>query len=72
MLLASSSDGVSDEELDDIEAQIGCKLPDDYRCSYRIHNGQKLVIPGSEFTQSPSPSSVSPSHSNQSVCGSPG
>ncbi|KAG8004407.1 F-box only protein 3 [Nibea albiflora] len=21
-------------------------FPDDYRCSYRIHNGQKLVIPG--------------------------
>lgn len=35
-------------ELNDIEAQIGCRLPDDYRCSYRIHNGQKLVIPGSE------------------------
>ncbi|TRY82416.1 hypothetical protein DNTS_002493, partial [Danionella cerebrum] len=38
--------GVREEELDTIEAQIGCKLPNDYRCSYRIHNGQKLVVPG--------------------------
>uniref|UniRef100_A0A3Q1GHQ2 F-box protein 3 n=1 Tax=Acanthochromis polyacanthus TaxID=80966 RepID=A0A3Q1GHQ2_9TELE len=38
--------GASEVELNDIEAQIGCRLPDDYRCSYRIHNGQKLVIPG--------------------------
>lgn len=41
-------------ELNDIEAQISCRLPDDYRCSYRIHNGQKLVIPGS-VSVSPSP-----------------
>ncbi len=39
-------EGVREEELDTIEAQIGCKLPNDYRCSYRIHNGQKLVVPG--------------------------
>lgn len=43
----SSSEGATEVELNDIEAQIGCRLPDDYRCSYRIHNGQKLVIPGS-------------------------
>uniref|UniRef100_A0A8C1Q854 F-box protein 3 n=1 Tax=Cyprinus carpio TaxID=7962 RepID=A0A8C1Q854_CYPCA len=35
-----------EEELDTIEVQIGCKLPNDYRCSYKIHNGQKLVVPG--------------------------
>uniref|UniRef100_A0A674IT73 F-box only protein 3 n=1 Tax=Terrapene triunguis TaxID=2587831 RepID=A0A674IT73_9SAUR len=35
-----------EEDLDAVEAQIGCKLPDDYRCSFRIHNGQKLVVPG--------------------------
>lgn len=40
-------EGTTEAELNDIETQIGCKLPDDYRCSYRIHNGQKLVIPGS-------------------------
>lgn len=41
-----SIEGAKEEELDAIEAQIGCKLPNDYRCSYRIHNGQKLVVPG--------------------------
>lgn len=46
-MFAFSSEGATEVELNDIEAQIGCRLPDDYRCSYRIHNGQKLVIPGS-------------------------
>ncbi|KAL0629071.1 F-box only protein 3 [Plecturocebus cupreus] len=41
-----SQKGAREEDLDAVEAQIGCKLPDDYRCSYRIHNGQKLVVPG--------------------------
>ncbi|XP_052007948.1 F-box only protein 3 [Xyrauchen texanus] len=45
-MIASLKEGVKEEELDTIEAQIGCKLPIDYRCSYRIHNGQKLVVPG--------------------------
>ncbi|XP_039907669.1 F-box only protein 3 isoform X2 [Simochromis diagramma] len=45
-MIASLKEGTTEVELNDIEAQIGCKLPDDYRCSYRIHNGQKLVIPG--------------------------
>lgn len=45
-MIASLKEGATEAELDDIEAQIGCKLPDDYRCSYRIYNGQKLVIPG--------------------------
>ncbi|XP_041834751.1 F-box only protein 3 isoform X1 [Melanotaenia boesemani] len=45
-MIASLKEGATEEELNNIEAQIGCKLPDDYRCSYRIHNGQKLVIPG--------------------------
>ncbi|XP_076006207.1 F-box only protein 3 isoform X2 [Genypterus blacodes] len=45
-MIASLKEGASEEELDAIEAQIGCKLPDDYRCSFRIHNGQKLVVPG--------------------------
>uniref|UniRef100_A0AAR2LNQ6 F-box protein 3 n=1 Tax=Pygocentrus nattereri TaxID=42514 RepID=A0AAR2LNQ6_PYGNA len=45
-MIASLKEGAKEEELDAIEAQIGCKLPNDYRCSYRIHNGQKLVVPG--------------------------
>ncbi|KAK1876250.1 F-box only protein 3 [Dissostichus eleginoides] len=45
-MIASLKEGATETELNDIEAQIGCRLPDDYRCSYRIHNGQKLVIPG--------------------------
>ncbi|KAM9766425.1 F-box only protein 3 [Menidia menidia] len=45
-MITSLKDGVTELDLDNVEAQIGCKLPDDYRCSYRIHNGQKLVIPG--------------------------
>lgn len=46
MYYSMSIEGAKEEELDAIEAQIGCKLPNDYRCSYRIHNGQKLVVPG--------------------------
>lgn len=46
MSYSLSIEGAKEEELDAIEAQIGCKLPNDYRCSYRIHNGQKLVVPG--------------------------
>uniref|UniRef100_A0A1A8HMC2 F-box protein 3 n=1 Tax=Nothobranchius kuhntae TaxID=321403 RepID=A0A1A8HMC2_NOTKU len=45
-MIASLKAGATEVELEEIEGQIGCKLPDDYRCSYRIHNGQKLVIPG--------------------------
>ncbi|XP_063734192.1 F-box only protein 3-like isoform X2 [Eleginops maclovinus] len=45
-MIASLKEGATETELNDIEAQIDCRLPDDYRCSYRIHNGQKLVIPG--------------------------
>lgn len=39
-------EGATELELNNIEAQLDCRLPDDYRCSCRIHNGQKLVIPG--------------------------
>ncbi|CAN9498445.1 unnamed protein product [Ophioblennius macclurei] len=45
-MITSLKEGATEAELNDIEALIGCKLPDDYRCSYRIHNGQILVIPG--------------------------
>ncbi|KAG5213551.1 hypothetical protein JEQ12_009337 [Ovis aries] len=45
-MVLSLKEGAREEDLDAVEAQIGCKLPDDYRCSYGIHNGQKLVVPG--------------------------
>ncbi|KAM4721398.1 F-box only protein 3 [Rhinophrynus dorsalis] len=45
-MISSLKAGVREEELNAIEGKIGCKLPDDYRCSLRIHNGQKLVVPG--------------------------
>ncbi|XP_043938770.1 F-box only protein 3 isoform X2 [Protopterus annectens] len=45
-MLTSLKDGVREEDLNRMELQIGCKLPNDYRCSFRIHNGQKLVVPG--------------------------
>ncbi|XP_025945165.1 F-box only protein 3 isoform X3 [Apteryx rowi] len=45
-MIGSLKESVQEEDLDAVEAQIGCKLPDDYRCSFRIHNGQKLVVPG--------------------------
>ncbi|KAK1159702.1 F-box only protein 3-like [Acipenser oxyrinchus oxyrinchus] len=45
-MIVSLKDGVKEDDLNAIEAQIGCKLPHDYRCSFRIHNGQKLVVPG--------------------------
>uniref|UniRef100_T1IGW5 Protein kinase domain-containing protein n=1 Tax=Strigamia maritima TaxID=126957 RepID=T1IGW5_STRMM len=42
----SVKEGTSEEDLNHLEANIGCKLPDDLRCAYRIHNGQKLSVPG--------------------------
>ncbi|KAJ0062537.1 hypothetical protein NL108_016253 [Boleophthalmus pectinirostris] len=45
-IIASLKEGATESELDAVEAQIELKLPNDYRCSCRIHNGQKLVIPG--------------------------
>ncbi|XP_047432226.1 F-box only protein 3 [Mugil cephalus] len=45
-MIVSLKEGATEMELDDVEVQIGSRLPEDYRCSFRIHNGQKLVIPG--------------------------
>ncbi|XP_006002058.1 F-box only protein 3 isoform X1 [Latimeria chalumnae] len=45
-MIGSLKAGATEAELDAVEARIGCKLPADYRCSFRIHNGQKLVVPG--------------------------
>ncbi|XP_064627344.1 F-box only protein 3-like [Lineus longissimus] len=35
------NDGLSEKELDEVEESLNYKLPDDMRCSIRIHNGQK-------------------------------
>ncbi|XP_041445771.1 F-box only protein 3 [Xenopus laevis] len=45
-MITSIKAGVLERDLNGVEEKIGCKLPDDYRCSLRIHNGQKLVVPG--------------------------
>ncbi|XP_068117786.1 LOW QUALITY PROTEIN: F-box only protein 3, partial [Hyperolius riggenbachi] len=45
-LINRLKDGAQEAELDAVEERIGCKLPDDYRCSLRIHNGQTLEVPG--------------------------
>ena len=42
----SLKESAQEENLDAAEAQMGCKVPDDYRCYYHIHKGQKLVVPG--------------------------
>ncbi|GBM45339.1 F-box only protein 3, partial [Araneus ventricosus] len=47
LIYQTIKDGVSEEELDRVEESIGLeKLPNDFRCSYRIHNGQRLTSPG--------------------------
>ncbi|CAL1264356.1 unnamed protein product [Larinioides sclopetarius] len=47
LIYQTIKDGVSEEELDRVEESIGLgKLPTDFRCSYRIHNGQRLTSPG--------------------------
>ncbi|XP_059507967.1 F-box only protein 3 isoform X1 [Stegostoma tigrinum] len=45
-MIASLNVGLTEEELDVVERRIKFKLPNDYRCSLRIHNGQRLVVPG--------------------------
>lgn len=47
-IYASLNDGLSEEEIRETEANKlnGCSLPNELRCSIRIHNGQQLVCPG--------------------------
>lgn len=68
------TEGATEAQLNIIEAQIGCRLPDDYRCSYRIHNGQKLVIPGSVpvWLSPPVSASATLTHLSWYVCESSG
>lgn len=39
----SLQDGLSDADLDVVERLLGVPLPDDLRCTYRIHNGQSIA-----------------------------
>lgn len=69
MYVPPPPEGATEAQLNSIEAQIGCRLPDDYRCSYRIQNGQKLVIPGSvPVPQSAAVSSSCPALILECVC----
>ncbi|XP_078386636.1 F-box only protein 3 [Cetorhinus maximus] len=45
-MITSLNAGITEQELDVVERRIQFKLPNDYRCSLRIHNGQRLVVPG--------------------------
>ncbi|XP_067837679.1 F-box only protein 3, partial [Heptranchias perlo] len=45
-MITSLNAGLTEQELDTVEERIHFKLPNDYRCSLRIHNGQRLVVPG--------------------------
>ncbi|KAL3193379.1 hypothetical protein MRX96_017609 [Rhipicephalus microplus] len=38
--------GTTEEQLDAAERKLGVRFPDDLRCCYRIHNGQRLASPG--------------------------
>ncbi|CAN8023275.1 unnamed protein product [Ixodes persulcatus] len=38
--------GTTEEKLDEAERKLGVRFPDDLRCCYRIHNGQRLASPG--------------------------
>jgi cell wall assembly regulator SMI1 len=40
-VLASLRPGASEEQLRAAEATMGCRLPDDVRAAYRIHDGQE-------------------------------
>ncbi|XP_064490226.1 F-box only protein 3-like isoform X3 [Ornithodoros turicata] len=46
VIFQSIREGTSEERLDEAERKLGVRLPDDLRCSYRIHNGQRLASPG--------------------------
>ncbi|XP_078077481.1 F-box only protein 3 [Mustelus asterias] len=45
-MITSLNVGLTEQELALVEQRIQFKLPKDYRCSLRIHNGQRLVVPG--------------------------
>jgi len=48
---SSIADGLSEEEINHTEAELNVTLPDDFRLSYRIHNGQTQGSAGYEPQQ---------------------
>ncbi|XP_072374820.1 F-box only protein 3 isoform X2 [Scyliorhinus torazame] len=45
-MITSLNVGLTEQEMEAVEERIQFSLPKDYRCSLRIHNGQRLVVPG--------------------------
>ncbi|XP_074655335.1 F-box only protein 3-like [Tubulanus polymorphus] len=41
--------GLSETQLAEIEEKLQCNLPEDLRCSYRIHNGQEICCNTNQF-----------------------
>ncbi|GFY61978.1 f-box only protein 3 [Trichonephila inaurata madagascariensis] len=47
LIYQTIKEGASEDELNRVEDILGLgRLPNDFRCSYRIHNGQRLTSPG--------------------------
>lgn len=43
--------GLSDKQIDDLESQYKLRLPDDVRCVYKFHNGQRWdAVAGYDIT----------------------
>ncbi|XP_061422385.1 F-box only protein 3 [Lethenteron reissneri] len=42
-LLGNVRDGILESVLDSLEAQVGIQFPNDFRCSLRIHDGEKFL-----------------------------
>lgn len=40
-VIADLNPGCSDEELNELERQLNCRLPEDFKALYRCHNGQR-------------------------------
>ncbi|XP_077530876.1 F-box only protein 3-like isoform X2 [Haemaphysalis longicornis] len=46
VIAQSIKPGTTEEQLDAAERKLGVRFPEDLRCCYRIHNGQRLASPG--------------------------
>ena len=44
-----ASHGLSERELDRLERKLGIRLPDDYRCSMRLHGVQSIPLGGVKY-----------------------
>ena len=49
----TASGGASEAELDELEARLQVKLPDDYRCSLRFHGKQSVALGSISYPVSP-------------------